>query len=89
MLKILFLVEKKIIQKIKSKISDLAALFNEWETQCIPFFNNCVIFFSNKKLHCNRTGQQFFNAPCKRMTFSLQKRKHHKKRRKTRVRIPG
>ena len=41
------------------------------------FFNICVLSFSNKKLHYNRTGQKFFNAPCKRVTSSLQKRKPH------------
>ena len=30
-----------------------------------------------KKFHYNRTGQQFFNAPCKRVTSSWQKRKHN------------
>ena len=35
------------------------------------FFNICVMFFSNKKLHYNRVGQQFSNAPCRRVTFSL------------------
>ena len=37
-----------------------------------------VLSFSNKKLHYNRAGQQFFfYAPCNRMTSSLQKRNHH------------
>ena len=44
----------------------------------IPFSNICVLFFWNKKLHYNRAGQQFFNVPCKRVTYYLQKRKHHK-----------
>ena len=30
----------------------------------LRFFNICVLSFSNKKLHYNRAGQQFFNAPC-------------------------
>ena len=46
-------------------------------TQGIPFLNICVMFFSNKKLHYNRVGQQFFKALCRRTTSSLQKRKHH------------
>ena len=36
------------------------------------FFNICVLSFANKKLHYNRAGQQFFNAPCKNVTSSLQ-----------------
>ena len=39
------------------------------------FFNICILSFSNKKLYYKRAGQQFFNAPCKRVTSSLQKRK--------------
>ena len=41
-----------------------------------PFSNICVLSFSNKKLHYNKAGQKFFNAPCKRVTSSLEKRKH-------------
>ena len=37
---------------------------------CKPFSNICILSFSNKKLHYNRAGQQFFNAPCKRLTSS-------------------
>ena len=44
----------------------------------IQFFNICVLSFSNKKLHYNRGGQQFFYAPCNRVTSSLQERNHHK-----------
>ena len=44
----------------------------------IPFFNICVLSFLNKKLHYNRADQQFFHAPCNRVTSSLQKRKQHK-----------
>ena len=44
----------------------------------IPSFYFSVLSFSNKKIHYNRADQQFFNAPCKRVTSSLQKRKHHK-----------
>ena len=51
-------------------ISDLATFLN-WYTQGIPFSNICVMFLSNKKFHYNRVGQQFFNAPCWKVTFSL------------------
>ena len=44
----------------------------------IHFFNICVLSFSNKKIHNNRAGHNFFNALCKRARSSLQKRKHHK-----------
>ena len=43
----------------------------------IPFFNICVLSFSNKKYIITRAGQQFFNASSKRVTSSMQKRKHH------------
>ena len=57
----------------------MATLLNKWYRQAYPFFNICILSFSIKKLHYNRAGLQFFNAHCKRVTSSLQKRKHHKK----------
>ena len=71
MVKKFVFVSKKPRKKLSKKISELAALLNKWSTQGIPVCNNCVIFFSNEKLHYNRVGQQFFNAPYKRVTFSL------------------
>ena len=44
----------------------------------MPFVNIYVLSIANKKLHSNRACQQFLNAPCNRVTPSLQKRKHHK-----------
>ena len=37
----------------------------------------CVLSFSNKELHYTGLVRNFFTAPCKRVTFSLQKRKHN------------
>ena len=56
----------------------MATLLNKWQTKVISFFKIWVMFLLNKKLHYNRVSQQFFNVPCKRVTSSLQKRKHHK-----------
>ena len=52
------------------------------------FFNICILSFSNKNLHYNKAGQQFFYAPFKRVTFSLQKRKHHKLRMQWKEQVP-
>ena len=52
------------------------------------FFNICVLSFPNKKLHYNRAGQQFFNAPCNRVTIPLQKRKRHKSSLQSLVVVP-
>ena len=57
----------------------MATHLNKWYTQGIALFNICLLYFSNKNLHYNRAGQQFFNARYKRVAFSLQKRKHNKK----------
>ena len=35
------------------------------------FLNICVKVFSNKKLDYNKVVQQFFNAPCRRLIFSI------------------
>ena len=63
---------------MKSKPIDLATLLNNWRTQAYAFLIFVFCPSQIKKILYNSAGQQLFNAPCKRVTSSLQKRKWHK-----------
>ena len=78
MLKNCFFVYKNKLSKYKVEKVAIWQYFLKSGKHRHTLFYICVLSFSNEILHYNEAGQQFY-APCKRVTSSLQKRKHHKR----------
>ena len=66
-----------VIKKWRRKSIDLATLVNKWWTQAYPFYYLYSVLLKHKNYIITGLVSNFFNSPCKRVTSSLQKRKHY------------